>query len=302
MVMAKYRSGVMPPLATPFKNEQMDLEAFKSNLDTYNQTGMTGYLVLGSNGEAAYLSKEEKQALIAAAREVTPEDRFLLVGAGAESSQAAIEDSTEAARLGADAVLVLPPCYYKGLMDDQRLAMHYKRLADNCPIPVMIYNMPANTGLNLSAALVGELAAHPNIMGIKDSSGNMLQLSEIVRLTKDEHFITIVGASPMLYPALCLGAAGGILAVANVLPNICVTIFEAFQAGDHAEALALHQKLTKLAMLVTSGWGVPGLKHAMNKSGYDGGNVRSPLTDLTDSAKKDIIEAELGILLPLENR
>jgi len=299
--MATYAGGVMPPLATPFKNERLDIDTFQSNITRYNETGLSGYLVLGSNGEAVYLNTQEKQILIAAAREVTPKDRFLLVGAGGESTLAAIEDSRRAAELGADAVLVLPPCYYKGLMDDLRLAKHYTHLADTCPIPVMIYNMPANTGLNLTAALVTELSAHSNIMGIKDSSGNMLQLSEIVRLAKDEQFETLVGASPMLYPALCLGAAGGILAVANAFARLCVAVFEAFQSEEYAKALDGHQKLTKLAMLVTSGMGVPALKQAMRMAGYDGGNVRSPLTDLSDSKQIATIQAEVDMLLPLEN-
>ena len=287
--------GVMPPVATPFKNDELDLEAFKANISNYNQTGLTGYVVLGSNGEAAYLNDQEKDRVIEAAREAASEDKLLVIGTGSESTKEAIRLAHRAAELGGDCLLVLPPHYYKSLMTEERLTAHYLVLAETSPVPVLIYNMPAATGLNLGPALVRTLSEHPNIIGIKDSSGSMDQLSEIVRLT-DPDFSVIVGASAMLYPALCLGAVGGILAVANVMPRVSCRIMAAFDNGNHPEALKLHQLLSPLAVMVTSRWGVPALKLAMNLIGLQGGQVRSPLTDLIDPAAKSAIEAELAIL------
>jgi len=293
--------GVMPPLATPFKDEEPDLAALQANVSRLNQTALTGYLVLGTNGEAVYLTEAEKGRVIEAVRQCTPPDKTLMVGTGCESTTATVGLTRLAAELGGDCALVLPPHYYKSLMTSERLTDHYRKLADASPIPILIYNMPASTGLNLSPELVAALSGHPNIAGVKDSSGDLLQLSEIIRL-KEKDFTVFVGASPMLYPALCLGAAGGILAVANVAPVVCCRIQAAFDEGDMNTALRLHRLLTPLATMVTSGWGVPALKLAMNLAGYQGGRVRSPLTDLTDPEIRAAIEAELGVLAKYEGR
>ncbi len=287
--------GVIPPLATPFKESEIDLAAFKSNLERYNKTELSGYLVMGSNGEAAYLEPSESERLLAEARTHTPPDKLLLAGTGRESTPATIAFTRRAAELGADAALVLPPHYYKAQMTPARLKRHYWDLAEASPIPVLYYNVPFATGHNVPVDLVVELAEHPNLVGIKDSSGNMLQLSEIVRRTPDD-FAVFCGASAMLYPSLCLGAQGGILAVANVVPEVCTAIAAAFAAGDMARALGLHRRLTTLASLVTSGWGVPGLKAAMNLAGLSGGQVRPPLSDLQDPGQLETLRREIAQL------
>ena len=293
-------SGVLPPLSTPFKDDEPDLQALKENILQYNKTQLTGYLALGTNGEAVYLSEAEKAKVIDTARQAIPRNRLFLVGAGLESTKGTIAFIRQAADLGANYALVLPPHYYKAQMTPARLAAHYTKAADDAAIPVLIYNMPANTGLNMNADLIAELSHHPNIVGVKDSSGNMHQLSEIVRQT-EEDFSILVGASPMLYPSLCLGADGGILAVANVMPHICCRIQNAFDNNEHQLALDLHRLLTPLATMVTSGWGVPALKLAMNQVGYQGGRVRSPLADITEPEIIAAISEELVVLKKFEN-
>lgn len=267
----------MPPIITPFKDEELDIPALESNIRRWNRTGLTGHLVLGSNGEAVYLNDKEKDEVLAAAREVIPPEMIFMAGAGQESTRATIAAVNRAARFGADCALVVTPCYFKGQMTRQRLAGHFKRVADAAPIPVLAYNFPQATGVNMGPELVAEMAEHPNLVGVKDSSGIVNQLSEIIRLTPDD-FAVFVGNAEVLYPALCLGAAGGILAVANVTPEICVEIHEAHQAGDHAKARGLQWKMTRLAAMVTRIHGVGGLKAAMDVAGYSGGGVRSPLT------------------------
>lgn len=290
-------SGIIPPLATPFKEEELDLVSFRRNLTMYNQTRLHGYLVLGSNGEAAYLEGREREMLIVAARDMTPPDKVLLVGTGCESTRATIQFTKLAGQYGANYALVLPPSYYRAQMTKERLFEHYQRVADGANIPILLYNVPFATGINMTPDLVLALARHPNIVGIKDSSGDMQQLSEIIRLAPKD-FAVLVGASPMLFPALCLGAAGGILAVANVVPSVCLRIFWAFEDGDYVAAHEMHHLLAPLAAMVTSKYGVAGLKLAMNLAGLKGGDVRSPLTPIKDPVIQGLLQQELDQLTP----
>jgi 4-hydroxy-2-oxoglutarate aldolase len=292
--------GVIPPLATPFKDQELDLDSVRYNLEKYNQTGLSGYLALGSNGEAAYLNFEEKREFLKVCREMTPKDRILMVGTGCETTRDTIAMCQMAADEGADCVLVLPPNYYKGQMDHAAQLRHYQAVCQASPVPVLYYNMPAAAGMNATPDLVKKLTDIPNFAGIKDSSGNMAQLSEICRLCGDD-LRTFVGASPMLYPSLCLGAHGGILAVANAAPKTCVKLFEAHKAGDHAEALRLHRLLFQLAFMVTAGHGVPGLKYAMMHSGFQGGEVRDPLMPISDPEIQARIKEQVELVMQEEN-
>jgi len=289
--MEKKLFGVMPPIITPFKNnEELDLPALKANFARWNQTGLSGYLVLGSNGEAVYLSEKEKDAVLAASREAIPADKILMAGTGQESTRATIEATRRAAQLGADCALAVTPCYFKAQMTPPRLAAHFKRVADGSPIPILAYNFPQATGVNMGPELVAELAEHPNLIGIKDSSGIVNQFSSILQSTADG-FKAFVGNAEVFYPALCLGAAGGILAVANVVPEICVEIYETHRAGNHEKARRLQWKMARLAALVTRIHGVGGLKAAMRMAGYQSGGVRSPLAMPGAEATKEL-EAE----------
>ncbi len=277
-------SGVLPPVATPFTDDEVAPEILKRNLKKYNQTGLSGYLILGSNGEVGYLNEEEKRAVLEAAREAIPEDKIFMAGTGQESTRETIRLTNTAADAGADCALIVTPHYYKGQMTPERLKTHYKAVADATRIPILIYNVPQFTGINLPPSLVSELSLHPNIIGIKDSSGNIGQLAEIIR-TVPEEFAVFVGSAPVFYPALCMGASGGILAVANVIPDDCVTIMTLFESGKHQEARALQFKITPLSRWVTSENGISGLKMAMEEMGYEGGLPRSPLTPLEEDAR-----------------
>ncbi len=290
--MKKKLQGVLPPVVTPFDtDEELDLAAFKANIERWNQTGLSGYLVLGSNGESVYLSAKERDQVLAASLEAAAPDKIIMAGTGAESTRATIAQTRRAAELGADCALVITPHYFKGQVTPARLADHYRRVAEEAPIPVLAYNFPQATGLNLPAGAVAEIAEHPNLVGIKDSSGNIAQLSELVRLCPPD-FAVFVGSAPVFFPALCLGAVGGILAVANLVPERCVELMRAYQAGELERARELQWRLTALAVMVTTTYGVGGLKAAMAMAGYQAGRVRSPLA-MPDKEATEALRREL---------
>ncbi|MBU1155937.1 MAG: dihydrodipicolinate synthase family protein [Proteobacteria bacterium] len=287
--------GVLPPMATHFTaDEELDLAALKANIAKWNATGLAGYLAVGSNGESVYLSEDEQQAVIAATVEAAAEDKFVMAGAGRESSRETVGAIKRAASVGADCALIVTPCYFKGQMKPANLEAHYLRVAEASPLPILLYNVPQATAVNMTPDLVARLAPHPNIAGIKDSSGNIAQLSEILRLTKEQDFAVFVGNAEVLHSATQLGADGAILAVANVLPQLCVDLMEAVRSGDLAKGKALQWSMSRMAALVTSVYGVGGLKATMDMVGYHGGPVRLPLL-MPDQAALEVLAAELKI-------
>lgn len=269
-------SGVIPPIITPFQRGHLALDKLKENFKKWNKTGLSGYLVLGSNGEAVYLNEKEKRKVIETSRQCIPSTKVMIVGTGAESTQETIRFTNQAARMGAEAGLVVTPSYFKGSMKPQLLYDHFIAVADSSKISILLYNVPQFTGINLDAEVVAKLSNHPNIIGIKDSSGNIGQLSDIIHLSK-KGFAVFVGSAPVFYPALCVGAVGGILAVANVVPDLCVQIQNLFGKGKLEEARSLQNRLTPLAKAVTVKYGIGGLKMAMDLAGYFGGEPRLPL-------------------------
>jgi 4-hydroxy-2-oxoglutarate aldolase len=269
-------SGVMPPITTPFQNGKFALDKLKKNFRRWNQTGLSGYLVLGSNGEAVYLNEREKIKVIEISRESIPKSKIMLVGTGMESTQETIRFTNQAAKLGADCALVVTPSYFKGSMKPQILYDHFISVAESSRIGILLYNVPQFTGINMESELVAKLSAHPNIIGIKDSSGNIGQLSEIINLSQ-KGFAVFVGSAPVFFPALCVGAVGGILAVANAVPQECIQIQNLFNEGKIGEARMLQSRLTPLAKAVTTKYGIGGLKMAMDLTGYFGGDPRPPL-------------------------
>lgn len=282
-------------MATPFtEDEDLDIEAFKANLKRWNQTGLSGYLVVGSNGESVYLSEQERDQLLEASREAAASDKIIMADTGAESTRATIQQTRRAVELGADCALVITPHYFKGQMTPARLVDHFRKIADAATIPVLAYNFPQSTGLNLPPDVVAKIAEHPNVVGIKDSSGNIAQLSELVRLCPQE-FAVFVGNAAVFFPAPCLGVVGGILAVANVAPERCVELMQACQAGEMDKAKEQQWRLVSLAVLVTVTYGVGGLKAAMAMAGYQPGVVRSPLT-MPDDTASEVIQKELATL------
>ena len=269
-------SGVLPPIATPFQDGKLALGKLEENFQKWNKTGLSGYLVLGSNGEAVYLSEKEKIKVIEVSRESIPKSKIMMVGTGMESTQETIRFTNQAAKMGADCALVVTPCYFKGSMKPQILYDHFISVAESSQIGILLYNVPQFTGINMEPELVAKLSEHPNIIGIKDSSGNIGQLSEIVHLSQ-KGFVIFVGSAPVFFPALCVGAVGGILAVAQVAPQVCVNILNLFRKGKMDEARALQSRLTPLAKAVTTKYGIGGLKMALDMVGYFGGNPRPPL-------------------------
>lgn len=271
--------GIFPPMATPFLSDgsAIDFEAVRHNVDLWMRTALRGIVVLGSNGESAFVSTDEADALVEAVRAGVPRDRVLIVGTGQESTRATIEACRRAAALGADAVLVRAPGFFKAQMTGPAFVAHYRAVADASTVPVLLYNFAAAFGVNLPIDAIVALAEHPNIIGMKESSGDVIQVADEVSQTPPG-FDVVVGSAPSLYPSMCVGAIGGVVAVANCAPEACVRLYDAAAAGRHEEALALQRALTPLARAVTGRFGVAGLKAAMTLAGYRGGAPRMPLS------------------------
>lgn len=274
--------GIYAPIATPFVDDQIDKQALKANLDRYSASRLAGLVVLGSNGEFAYLDIDEKMSLVEFVRQNTADEKSIIAGTGCESTRETIRLTKFAASVGADAALVITPSFYKGSMSEAALERFYLDVADASPIPIMLYNMPRNTGLNMSSGLVCRLAQHENIVGVKDSSGNIVQIAEIIHNSPAD-FAVFAGSGSFLYPTLALGGVGGTLAVANILPELCVSLYDAVMAGDHEKAKQLQHKLLAPNAAVTSRWGIAGLKAALDMLGYRGGLPRRPMLPLDEA-------------------
>lgn len=254
--------GVYPPMLTPFKAEgQLDIESHLFNMERWNATPLSGYLVLGSNSEAAYLTESEKLFLIEKTAEVVPEDRLLIAGTGMESTQETISLTQKAAERGAKAALILTPFYYLGNMTDDALTQHFLKIADAVEIPVLIYNVPKFTHINVSNHLLTALKDHPNIIGMKDSAGNIGQLIQYQSIL-NEDFNLLVGTASLWYPALTLGIKGGIMALANIFPDECYQIQSLVNQGNWHEAEKLYRILYPVNQAITATYGVAGLKYA----------------------------------------
>jgi len=276
-------AGVFAPIPTPFDDrDRVDTARLKKALAKWVQRPLHGFVVLGSNGEAVLMDDFESDQVIVAAREAVPPEKRFIVGTGRESTQATIKATKRAAEHGADAVLVRTPGFFKAQMSNDAFVRHYTAVADASPVPVLLYNFTALTGVNLLPAAVARLAPHPNIIGMKESGGDIAQVADLVSLTPKD-FMVLAGSAPTFYAALCVGAVGGILALGCAAPDACVQLFELTRAGRHEEAIALQRRLVPLARLLGGVHGVPGLKAAMNLLGYDVGIPRPPLSTLADA-------------------
>lgn len=291
-------AGVFPPLPTPFDDAgSISYEALARNLRWWNAQDLPGYVVLGSNGEAVHLSEPERIAVIESVRARTPDDRWVIAGTGLLATDATICETRSASAAGAGAVVVLPPYYYRGQMTDAALRDHFVAVADASPVPVLLYNMPANTGIDLQADLVAELSEHPNIAGIKDSGGNIAKLGELRDGVRKE-FVILAGSAGFLLPALSVGADGGVLALANIAPSLCTAIVSLAGASAWAEARDIQNRIISANSAVTRRWGVPALKAALDMMGLYGGPPRRPLTPLPEAARSELrtILTKAGIL------
>ncbi len=291
-------AGVLPPVTTPFGPDgSLALEKLVANLTAWHETGLSGYLLLGSNAEAVTLTEEEKVRVLETARAHIPRDRLLLAGTGEEGTAATIALTNAAARLGVDAAMVVTPGYYKGQMRARELIAHYTAVADASSLPVLIYNVPQFTGVTVEPEVVGRLAEHENIVGMKDSAGNVATLTEYLRVAP-EGFAVFVGSAAIFYAGLALGACGGILALANAAPRACVELYSFAREGKGTEAAALQRRLLPAVRAVTARFGIGGLKHAMDLLGYYGGPPRPPLLPPTEPERTEIRKAltESGLL------
>lgn len=285
--MATFLEGIIPPIVTPFEADgRLDLAGYEANIESYAACDFSGILVLGSNGEAACLSEDEKVAIIRAAV-AKAKGRPIYAGTGTDSTRTTIELTKKAADAGASAALVLNPFFFKGHLNGEALRRHYEAVADVSRIPVLIYSMPGATGLPIPPSVVHQLAKHPNILGMKDSSGDIANLQRILAGVTSE-FPLAAGSAPILYSALSLGAKGGVLAVAGCAPEATVAVYKAFKSGDHERASRLQRALTPLAIAVTATYGVAGLKAAVTLSGRQGGVPRPPLAAASETEVAEI--------------
>ncbi len=280
-------NGILPPVPTPFVNEEIAPKKLIENLHQWNQTGLSGYLILGSNGEAVMLNEREKRQILEAARGAIPKNKIMMAGAGNESTTESIRSVQTAAECGADCALVITPSFYKSAITQEALTTHYLRVADASKVSILLYSVPQYTGVSLLAATVGRLAEHPNIVGMKDSSGDMSLFADLIAMTPDD-FSVFVGSAPTLLTALSLGAVGGILAVANVLPAACNRLYQLYHEGKIEEARKMQFKINPLAKAVTSKYGVAGLKAALDLANYFGGDPRPPLLKADEKAIQEL--------------
>jgi 4-hydroxy-2-oxoglutarate aldolase len=279
--------GVFPPITTPFIDGKVAYDKLACNVEKWSRTGLKGFVVLGSNGEYVYLSEEEKRTVVDTVVQSATEEMLIIAGTGCESTAETIRLTEDCARLGAHAALVVTPHYYAGRMREAALMKHFSKLADHSPIPILLYNVPQFTHINMAADFVARLSEHPNIIGLKDSSGNVIQLGEILNgVAKD--FNVLVGTAGVLFSGLTLGCVGGISALANVAPEACVKIFDLVKAGDLDAARELQLKMIPVNQAVTVVYGVPGLKAALDMRGYFGGDPRLPLLPSSEQERSEM--------------
>jgi 4-hydroxy-2-oxoglutarate aldolase len=289
--------GVFPPITTPFAPDgALALDRVRENIGIYNRLSLSGFVVTGSTGEAVMLTREEHERVWVAAREAAAPGRILIAGTGVDSTAETIARTNRAAALGYNAALVKTPYYYKPRMTPEALEVHYLRVADAAKVPVLIYSVPMFTGIAVEAGLVARLAAHPNIAGIKESSGNVERVGEIARLMP-AGFQIVVGAAQKFAASLAAGALGGVLGIACVLPELCVELFEAFRRGDAARTAALQEALAEPAQVIVGKFGPAGVKYAMDQRGYFGGPARLPLLPLSPSERAEV-DAALAKVAP----
>lgn len=283
-------NGIFPPLPTSFDaDENLAMDKMRSNITKLSAYDLRGFLVLGSNGELVHLSEAEKIQVYEMAREAITPDKLMIAGTGGQSTRETIMLTRAAAKAGADAVLVLNPFYFKGLMNPEALRQHYFAIADAATIPVIIYNMPANSGMDMEADTLLLLSEHPNIIGMKDSGGNVAKMGAVRKRVKPE-FQILAGSAGFLVPAMSVGACGGILATANIAPAQCIAMHKAFNAGDISEASRLQLDIISVNNALTKKWGVPALKTAMDYIGLYGGPARKPILPLDAVVKAELLK------------
>lgn len=282
-------SGIFPPITTPFDhNGDIYRVKIEHNVTKWNMTSLAGYVVCGSTGESVMLTQEEKLLSWELVAKYAAPEKLLIAGTGVESVRETVWLTNKAAEMGYKAAMVRTPHYYKSLLHRNEAQMLYFRaVADQSKIPLMIYNWPQATGIDITPEAVAQLSHHPNIIAIKESSGSLEKVMQMMREVKTG-FQVLVGSAPTLWPSLQMGAVGAVLAFANAAPYATITIWEAHRTREIEAGRDWQDRIARAAQLVTTKYGVPGLKHAMDLSGYYGGPPRLPLTPVGDAAKREI--------------
>lgn len=299
--------GVFLPITTPFRNdESIDLDGLRSNIGKWNEAGVAGYILLGSTGERAHLDENERAQIVATARELVSERQLFVVGAGQQSTYSTIKEIERiAGAVPLDAVLVITPSFYRSSITQEALVTHYQNIADESPVPVVLYSMPALTGIKIEPETAARLSKHENIVGIKDSSADIEGIRKTIELTPGD-FAVLIGNGTVFQAGLRLGACGGILAVGCVAHALCVALFEAVNNGEFARAEELQSKLTPIGTAVTTRFGIGGLKAALEMKNYTGGTVRAPLRLADDVAREEIrlklVEADSALNVGASSR
>jgi 4-hydroxy-2-oxoglutarate aldolase len=295
--MTKPLRGIIPALATPFDDRgALAVDRLRENMARYNRVGLSGYLANGSTGESVMMDRAEFEKVLAAVRETAADGRILIAGTGVDSTAETISRTEFAAKLGYDYALVLPPYFYKPMMKSDVLVEHYRRVADASRIPLLLYSVPQFTGVAIEVDVAARLAEHPNIAGMKDSSGNVDRMGSILASVPGK-FQLVTGAATTVYPSMVLGGKGAILALATFLPEICVALCAAVSAGDNVKALELQRRVIPASQKIVGARGISGVKYAMDCRGYYGGPARRPLLPLQETEKKDV-ESLLAAFAP----
>ncbi len=280
--------GIYPALTTPFDpSGALRLDHLRENITRYNQFALAGYVVIGSTAESVFLNRAEAEQILAAVRETAAPGRILIAGTGAESTAETIARTQVAASLGYDCALVKTPFYFKPSLSADSYVEHYRRVADASPVPVLLYSVPQFTGVALEAELVSRLAEHPNIIGMKDSSGNVQRVGEIIMSVAD-NFQMLVGSAGTLFPSMLIGARGGILGLADFLPELCLALYEAITVKNNSVARELQRRISPASKRIVAGIGIPGTKYAMDCMGYHGGLARLPLLPISEKQEHEV--------------
>jgi 4-hydroxy-2-oxoglutarate aldolase len=288
--------GIFPPITTPFDHNG-DIWKIKvqHNIEKWNRIGLSGYVVCGSTGESVMLTPEEKLQLWEWVAAYAAPEKLLIAGTGVESVRETVDLTNRAAAIGYKAAMVRTPHYYKNLLNNAAAQkLYFRAVADQSKIPLIVYNWPQATGIDIAAEAVAELSCHPNIIAIKESSGNLEKVLQMLREVQ-KGFQILVGSAPTLAPSFAVGAVGAVLAFANAAPYATVSIWEAHRTREPAAAMDWQNRIGHPAALVTTKYGIPGLKYAMDLAGYYGGPPRLPLTPLCPAAKIEIEQAFAGL-------
>jgi 4-hydroxy-2-oxoglutarate aldolase len=279
-------AGIFLPVTTPFDEVTGDVSPIhmRENLRRWTELRIDGIVLFGSTGEGALLDEDEKTRLTGFAREVVPAGIPLVAGTGGESTRATIRQAKALADAGADALLVHPPAYFGAFLSPAAMREHFTAVADASPVPVILYHIPKYTKVSLEPGLVAELTRHPNVAGLKDSSGDMKRFADYTNAC-EKGCRLFVGNGSLLYTALELGAVGGILAVAVFAPDLCVDLLAAFRAGETGRAGQIQGRITPMHKEIVAAYGGVGVKVALDRVGYRGGRPRPPLQPLGDKER-----------------